>query len=205
MILFIDGQQLSGKSTLISELCNNNSWESYRFPFDTYVNTFKLNDIKSINGFQIAKDLGILFALNACKPKNNIVFDRGPLSTIYYSLLTKRMNSEQIDEFFKELEKYPDFVYVFVKKSNFDNKIIGVREKNDGFDDIENIDFNYNQEIYKEMSINTIVDLAHKHKLRYFIFYNNFNLSPEENAERLKFALKGLDYEYIRSKNKSHN
>lgn len=193
MIVFIDGEQLSGKSTLIDILSKEYRFISNRFPFDLHVNHFKLNEKDLLNGFQIGKDLGILFALGAISPKNNFVFDRGPFSTIYYSLLDNRMSNEQILSFADEMSKY-DFIYVFVKGINQHNSL-KIRAKKDGFDDLKE------KEISEGDAITFLLQqLAEKYHLKYLTFYNDFSLPPEKNASNLIRLLKEIENEHIRSR-----
>ena len=193
MIVFIDGEQLSGKSTLIDVLSKEYGFISNRFPFDLHVNHFKLNEKDLLNGFQIGKDLGILFALNAISPKNDFVFDRGPFSTIYYSLLDSRMTNEQILSFADEMSNY-DFTYVFVRGIN-QHKSLSNRTKEDGFDNLKEMEISEGEGVCLLLE-----ELANKYKLKYLTFYNDFSLSPEQNASNLVRLLKEIENEHTRSR-----
>ena len=187
MIIFIDGFQNCGKTTLIE----NCQYQHDRFPFNQYLDKFNLN----INTYQITKDLAILFGLQFVK--DNIIFDRGPFSTVYYSLKEKRYNDNTpkiIFDFLKEISKYNNISYVFVKKIN-DNKNIK-REHNDGFDYL-----NDDWDLQKEYTFDVMVYLAKSAGIKINVFYNDFSKSIEENQKRFNQLLGEIIHEHNRNKN----
>jgi len=178
MITIIDGLQLSGKTTLIEELNKNNEFETLKFNFSYYSKLFKINKFK-IGPFQLGKDLSMLYFLK--NQKENIIVDRGIFSTIYYSLLYKRLKKADILTLFDVLKKeYINYKFIFIIKINSNNE--DNRTKNDGYDKLnKNINLKIIKFIKRECFIRNI---------DFKIFYNDFNKSIKYNANALKELLK---------------
>lgn len=179
MIVFVDGFQSCGKTTLISR-CKH---ISNRFPFNQYLDLFELEDLK---GFQIAKDLGIMFGLQYAKA--DIVLDRGPLSTIFYSLKERRYGDkteETMMKFLKEVASFKGFRYVFLKKKNA--KPSGPRMHGDGFDYM-----NDDGDAEKDEILAAIVSDAKRFGMRVEVFENDFSSSIESNSRRFNDMIERL-------------
>ena len=187
MNIFIDGFQNTGKTTLIE----NCKFKHNRFPFNQYLEEFNLsNNRDCLNGFQIGKDLGILFGLQYSK--QNVIFDRGPFSTIFYSLKEMRFNENTttiLIKFISELKKYENCKYVFVKKIN--SKGEEKRNHQDGFDYL-----NDDEDQEKEKLLEQIIFTAKKFGVEINIFENDFSLSLKTNYHRFNDFLEGLLNEY---------
>ena len=99
MLIEISGMQKAGKSTLIEGLTFN--YNHYKFPMGAVCKVF---DIKPTWEMQIAKDISTMEFFDqviASSEANDIptISDRGPLSTIFYSILFKRATEDQIETF----------------------------------------------------------------------------------------------------------
>lgn len=116
-IFFIDGPQMSGKSTLIEFLEKTTNGLVYKFDFSEFFKNFNLDKSKDIWGFQIGKDFAILSLLEKINSKQKIFIDRGPFSSIYYSLLFNREKEEIVLKYFDYLKKYK-FSYIFILPFN---------------------------------------------------------------------------------------
>lgn len=181
MILFIDGPQGSGKTTLINYLVKNYNFKSYKFDFSKYTQAFKIKNNSQLKNYQIGKDFSTLYWLkNLADSNQNIVIDRGAMSSIYYSVLFKRMNEKEITTYFDLLEEFKNFKFLFLlpkKRLNF------VRNKQDGFDDLDSNNYDLD-------TVNFMNSECLKRDIDFDIFYNNFTMSIEENGEYLKNFLK---------------
>lgn len=187
MNIFIDGFQTTGKSTLI-EKCD---FKYNRFPFNQYLDSLDLKN--DLNGFQIGKDLGMLFALQY--NKENVIFDRGPFSTIFYSLKENRFGNktpEILTKFLSEISKFKNCEYVFVVKKN--NKENIKREHNDGFDYLNDDD-----DKEKENILQDIVNTAKQFGINIHIFTNDFSKSLDDNIYNFNKLLEELTNEYNRN------
>ena len=190
MIVFVDGFQNTGKTSLI-EGC---SYLHNRFPFNQYLEDYDLlNKKEELNGFQLAKDLGILFASRYIK--HNVVFDRGPFSTIFYSLKENRYDDntpEVIMKFLVEISKFENCEYVFVTKKN--EKQNNKREHNDGFDYLDD-----DNDLEKENILENIIKASKLIGIKLHIFENDFSKSLQQNIEDFNKFLRGLENEHNRS------
>ena len=187
MIIFIDGWQGSGKTTLIE----NCKYKHGRFPFNQYLNKFDLD----INDLQITKDLAILFTSQFIK--DNVILDRGPFSTIYYSLKEDRYGKDtplQMMKFMKELREYNNCQFVWIFKTN-DNSL-QPRKHNDGFDYL-----NDDEDPNKEKLLQSIFDTAQNLGIMIHTFEVDFSLKEKDNVKRFNDFLEGIIYEYNRNKN----
>lgn len=183
MVIFVDGFQNVGKSTLI----DNCKYRHNRFPFNQYMDMFELKDI---NGFQIGKDLGILFGLQYAK--DTVVFDRGPFSTIFYSLKEKRYGDkteEMMFKFMSELKNYQNARYVFVKKKNADPGF--VRNHGDGFDYLDD-----ERDEGKDALLDSILGAAKKAGLEVKVFENDFSIKIKRNIHKFNDLLEELSNEH---------
>ena len=187
MITIIDGLQLAGKTTLINEVNKDNKFKLYKFDFSYYSKLFNIKKSK-IGPFQLGKDLSMLYFLKDRK-KENIIVDRGIFSTIYYSLLYKRLKKIDIINLFNIIEReYLDYVFIFVIKIN-DVENENKRNKKDGYDKLK-----------KEIDLNVlgfIINECFERKIKFKIFFNDFYKSIKENSIILKRDLN----EYFGNKN----
>lgn len=180
MIIFIDGVQLSGKTTLIKEFEKINM-NNYKFDFPKYTSEFHLKK-KDLKGFQLGKDLSMLSLLKNFN--NDLIVDRGIYSSIYYSLLYKRMSKKDILKLLDIIAKnFNEFIYIFIYSKNSQNII---RDKKDGFDNLDK-SINYETLLF-------INNESKKRNIKFTLFVNDFNLSIEENFKTLRNVI----YEHIR-------
>lgn len=179
MINIIDGLQLAGKTTLIKEVNKDNQFKVYKFDFSYYSKLFNINKSK-IGSFQLGKDLSMLYFLKDRKDEN-IIVDRGIFSTIYYSLLYKRLKKIDIINLFNIIEReYFNYNFIFVIKIN-DIKNENKRDKKDGYDKLnKKIDSNI---------LNFIIKQCYERQIKFTVFFNNYYESIEENSKRLKYLL----------------
>ena len=181
MILFIDGPQGVGKSTLIDYLVENCNFKKYKFDFSKYSQAFKIKQNSQLKNYQIGKDFATLYWLKELANSNeNIVIDRGVMSSIYYSHCFKRMKDKEILTYFDLLEDFKEFKFLFLlpkKRTNF------IRSKEDGFDSLDSNDYNME-------TVDFMINEASNRDLDFDTFYNNFTKSIEENGERLKNYLR---------------
>ena len=185
MNIFIDGFQNTGKSTLIDN-CN---FKHNRFPFNQYMDEFSLD----INTYQIGKDLGILFGLQY--NEEPVIFDRGPFSTIFYSLKENRYGNKTIEivfKFLKEIATFKNCRFVWIKKIN--NKESIIREHNDGFDYLDD-----ENDLEKDKLLDQIIQMAESVGIKLYIFENDFSISLKENYHRFNNLLGELINEYNRN------
>ena len=186
MIIFIDGYQNTGKTTLIK----NCKYKHGRFPFNQYLELFK--GAMDINGYQLTKDLGICFMSQFVK--DNIILDRGPLSTIFYSLKENRYGHATpavMTKFVSALKEYKNCRYVFVKKIN--DKTQEKRIHNDGFDYLDD-----DNDEKKDELLNQMVVASEIAGLKIYIFENDFSLSLKQNFHRFNDFLEGIINEHDR-------
>ncbi len=181
MIIFIDGIQLSGKTTLIKEFEKINI-NNYKFDFSKYTSKFNLKK-KDLKGFQLGKDLSLLSFLKTIN--KDLIIDRGIYSSIYYSLIYKRMSKKDILKILDVIsEEFNEFIYIFIFNKNSQNII---RNKKDGFDNLD-----------KTIDYETLLFInneSKKRNIKFTLFINDFNLSIEENFKTLRDVI----YEHIRS------
>lgn len=181
MILVIDGLQLAGKSTLIEKL---KDYKKMKFDFSRYSREFDINP-GNIGAFQLGKDLALLYSLKSLHRKNQkIVLDRGVFSSIYYSLLYKRLNEEDILnllDIIQEEFNYEEIKYIFIIPKRGLNLNLE-RNKHDSYDDLE-------KEIDNNI-LNFIKNECEKRNINLIIFINDFSKSVNFNSERLKEMIK---------------
>lgn len=181
MRLFVDGFQNTGKSTLLDNLGIKHS----RFPFNQYMDEIGIEDI---NGFQLGKDLGILFALLVAGNDEDIVFDRGPFSTVFYSLKEARYGEkteETMRAFLRVVAEFPDCRYVFLLKKN---EHLGERRVHeDGFDYLDD-----DGDPKKNKTLKKMKQMAEEEGIKLMLFENDFAFSPKENAERFRSAMRSF-------------
>lgn len=184
MVTFIDGPQLSGKSTLSTELVKRGKVELYKFPFSQYTKEFGFqNEPQALAGFQVAKDLACLHWLDEFRPDELgkwILIDRGPLSTAYYSFTHNRLTKEQLNKFWMALSYYSHgfgnpFSFVFMVGVN---KPAIERQKADGFDQLR---------FHEDEGVGAlyIKEQAKEYGLPFIFFENDFSKSVKENADQL--------------------
>lgn len=171
MITIIDGLQLSGKTTLIEEINKVFNIKTLKFNFSYYSKLFNINKFK-IGPFQLGKDLSMLYFLK--NQKEDIIIDRGIFSTIYYSLLYKRLKKKDILTLFDVLKKeYINYKFIFIIKINTKNED-NIRNKKDGYDKL-------NKKINQKI-INFIKKECFIRNIDFKIFENDFNKSIRENS-----------------------
>lgn len=185
MIIFIDGYQNTGKTTLI----NNCKYKHGRFPFNQYLEKLSMN----INDYQITKDLGICFTAQFVK--DNVVLDRGPLSTVFYSLKENRygtLTDEIMYNFLNCIKNHKGFEFVWVKKINNDNQI--QREHNDGFDYL-----NDDNDENKEQTLKRMLNICDKLNIKVHIFEVDFSKKLKQNYHAFNNFLEELFNEHNRN------
>ena len=175
MFVFIEGFQNVGKTTLII----NSGYKDYRFGFVKYLDMFDLKNKDSLNGFQIGKDLGMLFLSDFCYKNKNLIIDRGPLSTFYYSIKENRWNdSNYIDNYLKEISNFKNIRFIWVTKINDNQK--KKRNRQDGFDFINDDEEDYDSRI-KELK-----DYCNKYNIKFDIFKNDYSKPIKENCKEFR-------------------
>lgn len=179
MIIFFDGPQGVGKSTLIKGLRDNWSYHSktYKFEFSKYSKLFNLQFGESLKGFQLGKDLATLYWLKNLPDTGNLaLIDRGPLSTLYYSMKFDRLSAKELKDFIDTLISFPGnnpVRYIFITSKNRDNYF---REKKDGFDGLDS---------GEEKTYKMFENICKRNKLDFTHFENDFSLPIEENIANL--------------------
>lgn len=177
-IIFVDGSQGAGKSTLISGISSRTPVYIHKFPFSEYTKTFSLNSNESLKGFQLGKDLATLYFMSRTgwpRPWSQIV-DRGPFSTAYYSLTTGRMTEGEVEEFIKNIAEFSEpFSFIFVVAKN---QVDYVRDKKDGFDNLKR------SEVNPVSALETIERLADKYRVGLKVFYNDFSVGISQNVDK---------------------
>ena len=176
-VIFVDGSQLVGKSTLVEGLSSKYGIECYKFPFSEYTSSLNLSSKEELRGFQAGKDLSALYWLKQLSDCNKtILVDRGPLSTAYYSLALDRMSSYQTEKFIEEVSKLSEnFTYIFITAKNSPENL--KRNKKDGFDGLKDVEC-------KPGVFSFLKHLSNKFNLDFHHFENDFSTSVEENVDR---------------------
>ena len=178
-VIFIDGPQLSGKSTLIQGLANKYGWKVYKFPFSRYSSELELSTKEELKGFQLGKDLASMYWIKSLGMASDevILIDRGPFSSIYYSLTEGRMSNELVHRFIRELSEFGNnFTYIFVTANGRPGDL--VRNKEDGFDGLDKSEENIE-------AICSLSSMAFWNNLNLKLFVNDFSVSIEENLNNL--------------------
>lgn len=178
-VIFIDGPQLSGKSTLIKGLSAKYGWKVYKFPFSKYSSKLELSTKEELNGFQLGKDLASMYWIKSLAGNSEgvLLVDRGPMSSAYYSLTENRMPTKMVHRFIRELSEFGnDFIYIFITANNRPEEVI--REKNDGFDGLDKGE----EDIEAVCSLSS---MAFWNSLKLKLFVNDFSSSIEENLDNL--------------------
>lgn len=177
-VIFIDGSQMVGKSTLIKGLEEKYGFETYKFPFSEYTSALGLKSKEELRGFQAGKDLSALYWLSQFSDTDKtIIVDRGPMSTAYYSIACDRMTYLQTDRFIQELAKFgQDFTYIFITAKNRPDGM--KRDKKDGFDDLRRGEA-------KAGVLNYLKGLSEEFDLNLIHFENDFSIPIEENIKNL--------------------
>lgn len=185
MLIEISGMQKAGKSTLIEGLTFN--FNLYKFPMGPVCKHFC---IKPTWEMQIAKDISTLeFYSQVVKLSEAddipTISDRGPLSTIFYSILFNRTRLDNVKDFVKYLaSNYPtDWKPVWVEGKNQPDTV--GRMKNDGFDDLQTGIHQLNFEIAK----NTMFNILNENHIQPTVFYNNFELGVEKSQENFNSCI----------------
>lgn len=181
MVIFIDGPQLTGKSSLIEYLKKEYNYKDYKFEFSKFSKLFNIKKKKDLKNYQLGKDLSLTYILNSLtKDKDKILIDRGVMSSIYYSLLLKRMKYKEVIKLLDIIKEYKNLKFVFIisKNKNINLK----RNKKDGFDKLsKKQDF----EILRLM-----IRLCKERNINFNIFYNDFSKNIEYNGKVLKEVLR---------------
>lgn len=183
MIIFIDGPQCVGKTTLIDYLVNKYGFKKYKFDFSKYTKLFNIEENSDLRNFQIGKDFSMLYWLSELENSNEkIIIDRGPLSSIYYSHLLNRMNEKDLKTYFDLISEFKNikFILLFAKNKKEEIK----RNKKDGFD-------NLSKEI-NEKTINFIINNCKNKNINLNIFYNDFSKNINLNGENLNYLIRSL-------------
>lgn len=182
MIVFIDGPQLVGKSTLIDYIKKFYNYEDVlKFEFGKFSKEFEIFTNEELRSFQIGKDFASLYYLNELEKftsNHNFLIDRGIMSSIYYSLSLGRMTPRDILKVFDYLENFKNFKFIFIVSSHSNNK---ERIKKDGFDKLP-----------KELDVdvlNFMKEECEKRNINFHIFTNDFEYSIAYNGENLEELL----------------
>lgn len=186
MLIFFDGPQQSGKSSLIEELVKKGFGKGLKFPFSKYTQEYDFILDHEIKGFQVGKDMATLYYLsNLPQPKENYLMDRGPLSTLFYSLTHNRLDAVELSNLSKEVNEYQkkgQIKFVFVVPKN--RPKLSTRFKLDGFDGLD-----LNSRLKSDL--NQFYRFAEYHNLNFIKFENDFSIPIEENAKRLLGVIDG--------------
>lgn len=183
MLIEISGMQKAGKSTLIEGLTFN--FNLYKFPMGGVCKYF---GIKPTWEMQIAKDISTLeFYSQVIKISEAddipTISDRGPLSTIFYSILFNRASLDQIKEFVDYLANYrTDWRPLWVEGVN---QPIIKRSKSDGFDKLQD-DVDH---VAIENARETMLTILKERDIVPTILYNNFENTIEKNQELFQEAV----------------
>ena len=86
------------------------------------------------------------------------------------------MSEKEILNYLECLKEFDNFKFLFILPKKRKEKII--RNKNDGFDDLDNNECDYE-------AIEYINNYCKTNNIDFEIFYNNFSKSIEENGEKL--------------------
>lgn len=185
MLIEISGMQKAGKSTLINGL--KYDFYLYKFPMGTVCKTF---GVKPTWELQIAKDISTMELYYQLLQDSSfveipIISDRGPLSTIFYSLLFHRTSDEAIDTFVKYLSKFDFWVPIWVEAINQPEL---KREKTDGFDKLQDgLDPN---EV--KLAKQKMIGILDKYRIKPTIIYNDFQIPVEKNIELFQSKIKEI-------------
>lgn len=193
MLIEISGMQKVGKSTLIEGIHLN--FNRYKFPMGPVCKAF---NVKPTWELQIAKDISTMelfqqIIRESVADKIPTISDRGPLSTIFYSILFNRTTDEQLDNFVKYLSQYKSFWRpIWVEAINQPEM---KREKLDDFNNLQDgLDIN-NVKLAKQK----MFGLLDKYGISYKIHINDFAMSIEQNKENFSEIVEniaGEEYEY---------
>lgn len=185
MVIFVDGFQNTGKTTLV-DACK---YRHNRFPFNQYLDMFNLGK-EALSGFQLAKDLAMMFGLQYSK--ENLVLDRGPLSTVFYSLKENRYGpatNEMMVKFLKEVNSFKGFRYVFVTKKNAADSFL--RNHADGFDYLDD-----DNDANKDALLWSIADQAASLGMKISFFENDFSRKLKQSIHDFNDLLERLMHEH---------
>ena len=178
MFIEISGHQQVGKSTIIEGI--QTPFTLYKFPMG---NVCKELSIRPTWEFQVAKDISALQFSRTIGDETLLVGDRGPLSSIFYSILFNRASSDDIHNFVQYLTRYKDIwkpVWVTAVNRN-----IQARSKNDGFDNLQ--DLATEVEVY---DAETKMDLIlREYGFNYYHHINDFATPVESNIERFNLLI----------------
>jgi hypothetical protein len=136
MRICVSGTASIGKSTLIQDFLNN--WPNYQTPKYTYREVLKEKNLphsKNCNKEgQWAILNNMLDEMQKYSKEDNVIFDRGPLDCLIYTLWSAEKNTSDIDEEFmariipivKESMKYTDIIFLLpiskLSPINIENK-----------------------------------------------------------------------------------
>ena len=188
MAIFIDGPQQSGKTTLINLIKSNGNYGVYKFEFGKYSKEFNLHTKQELASFSLGKDLAMVQILPNLVD-GNLLVDRGPLSTAYYSIVENRLPINLILKFLRIVKEYSsDHGFIFIRPKN--RPKLAARNKDDGFDK----GFEEDEDHFIQL-VNLIKEAGLGDRVLFF--ENDFNYSPEENASRLAVEIlrKRMDWE----------
>lgn len=121
MRILISGTANTGKSTLIKDFLSN--WSTYKTPESSYRDLIKKNNYPHSKKCNQEGQWAILNCMidemQKYSKDDNVIFDRGPLDCLVYSLWACEMSSSDIDDAFiskiipivKESMKYVDIIF----------------------------------------------------------------------------------------------
>lgn len=177
MVIFIDGPQLSGKTTLIEGV--KRATKKLKFPFGEISKDLGFSNQELVlKGFQVGKDLSALYFISSLvdKEKGDLLVDRGPFSSIYYSLAKGRMTLKEVADFSEKVAEFGrDFRYIFVLPKNRPSMR---RDKFDGFDGLDSF--------IDPVAPHFIKVVADINRLDYRLFFNDFSKPIEENVKEFE-------------------
>lgn len=181
MIITVCGLQLVGKSTVLEPLFNE--YKHYKFPTGKICKTM---DINITWEFQVAKDIAMLDIFS--KEKDVILLDRGPLSTIFYSLLFKRTSEENIRNYVHSMLKSYSNVWRPIWIKSFGAPLLE-RKKSDNFD---NLQVGLTENDYKEAEIK-MWELLSEAEIKAWCITNNFREPISENQRRFSDLIHDIE------------
>jgi thymidylate kinase len=138
-LIIIEGPQGSGKTFLLSSIDKEIFYSKiptikYKFPMAEYLEDLNISNRDIINGMAIGRDLTVIEYFKKSK-MNNIILDRGFLSTIVWGILTNLSNEyffhtyiDYINNLIKNISVYIIFIsgespFIRNRLDGFDNKI----------------------------------------------------------------------------------
>lgn len=111
-MIYIEGPRNTGKTYLLEHYLKEfpNKWKTHKFPFFDFYKELELEkDFNAANAFSFGKDLALFQLAKDSLLPNNIILDRGFISSIAFCKIFRNCKEE-------ELVRYSEIV-----KNNFEN------------------------------------------------------------------------------------